>query len=403
MTSSFRERKIGSMLTPRRNISTKLLLGAKLLLVLHIVASHSASQSQNPKVEALYRFPYVSASGAAPVAALVIGKSGSLFGTPAGGAGCGAFGYGTVFELSPHAASGGGWTETVLYSFTGQNGDGRGPSAGLVFGRGGVLYGTTAKGGGTDCGDNEGCGTVFELTPPATPAGPWTETVLHQLTGQNGDGYNPEAGLVIGPGGALYGSTESGGISSACSADFRSGCGTVFQLSPAAGGAWTEATLYQFTGQNGDGSIPRGNLVVSGGVIYGTTLLGGTGPCDFEGVGCGTVFELSPPSVTDGVWTEKVLYSFVGPNGDGAVIVGDGGVLYGTTAYGGPSGCGDLGNQPGCGTVFEVTPPATPGRRLDRECTSLLYRSLWVLQRGWVQPGGRCYAWRQRHALRHHV
>jgi uncharacterized repeat protein (TIGR03803 family) len=126
--------------------------------------------------------------------------------------------------------------------------------------------------------------------------------------------------------------------------------------------------LYQFTGQNGDGANPWGNLAISGGVIYGTTQRGGAGQCNSDGLsfGCGTVFQLTPPTVQGGAWTEQAIYSFMGPNGDGAnpmggVIVGGGGILYGTTAYGGPSGCGDVPNLPGCGTAFQLTPPATPG------------------------------------------
>jgi uncharacterized repeat protein (TIGR03803 family) len=82
--------------------------------------------------------------------------------------------------------------------------DGIFPYGGLVFGADGALYGTTEVGG---AGRN---GTVFELTPPA-PGAPqqWTETILHDFAGA--DGGNPYSGLVFGKGGQLYGTTFFGG------------------------------------------------------------------------------------------------------------------------------------------------------------------------------------------------
>src|ERR1700733_10990555 len=77
----------------------------------------------------------------------------------------------------------------------------------VIIGHGGVLYGTT-EGGGTS--NN---GTVFSLTPPGPPGGVWTETVLYSFAGSPNDGANPEAGVVIGGGGVLYGTTAGGGIS----------------------------------------------------------------------------------------------------------------------------------------------------------------------------------------------
>src|ERR1700733_3382376 len=77
----------------------------------------------------------------------------------------------------------------------------------VIIGHGGVLYGTT-EGGGTS--NN---GTVFSLTPPGSPGASWTETALYSFTGSPNDGANPEAGVVIGGGGVLYGTTAGGGIS----------------------------------------------------------------------------------------------------------------------------------------------------------------------------------------------
>jgi uncharacterized repeat protein (TIGR03803 family) len=280
--------------------------------------------------------------GSYPYTSLIIGPTGALYGTTAVGGdggtpvGCNGLGCGTVFELAPPASPGGTWTETVLYSFTGGV-DGSGPSASLVIGTQGQLYGTTEYGGA------ESDGTVFELAPPASQGDAWTETVLYAFTGQSGDGINPRAGLVIGSNGALYGTTLSGGTS---------GVGTVFELTPPAspGDVWTETVLYSFVGGSG-GSEPMGGVVINqAGVLYGTTLnYGASTTC--PGLDCGTVYALKPPASPGAAWTEIVLHNFAGGK-DGAgpwatVVIGNSGALYGTTTVDGPAHAG---------TVFEVTP-----------------------------------------------
>jgi len=217
------------------------------------------------------------ADGAHPVAGVVIGTGGVLYGTTYAG---GSSSHGTVFSVTPPASPGGAWTENVLYTFTA--GTGANPKAGVVIGAGGVLYGTTYYGGASNLG------TIFNLRPPASPGGPWTRKVLHSFTGATGDGAYPFAGVVIGSGGVLYGTTVGGGGSTACTSGSAPGCGTVFSLTPPAspGGAWTEGVLYSFTG--GDGSDPRAGVVIGpGGALYGTTAGGG-------GSNNGTVFALVP-------------------------------------------------------------------------------------------------------------
>jgi uncharacterized repeat protein (TIGR03803 family) len=124
--------------------------------------------------------------------------------------------------LTPPVSPGGTWTADTLYSF----GADIEPFGGVVVGIGGVLYGTTSDGGTGACFDefgmNIGCGTVYSLTPPASPGGAWTYTVLYSFSGAS-DGDAPFAGLVIGPHGELYGTTSSGGTF---------GYGTVFALTP---------------------------------------------------------------------------------------------------------------------------------------------------------------------------
>ena len=238
-------------------------------------------------------------------------------------------------------------TLTTLY--TGGMG-GAQPYAGVVIGSGGVLYGTATYGGTGSC--YLGCGTVFSLTPPASSGGAWTEAVLHSFGGS--DGSYPEASVVIGSGGVLYGTTTFGG-SGPCS----NGCGTVFSLTPPAspGGAWTEAVLYNFQSGSPLSGSPLGVVIGSAGALYGATSDGGSGSCPG---GCGTVFSLTPPASPGGVWTETVVHSFAAAIDaafpDAGVVIGNGGVLYGTGAYGGTGSC-----PGGCGAVFSLAPPTSPG------------------------------------------
>lgn len=286
-----------------------------------------------PTLNSLYSFAGGS-DGATPYSeALVIGKCGELYGTTTAG---GIDDSGTVFSLTPPTVPLGAWTEAVLYRFAGGS-DGSGPG-GVVLGSGGVLYGSTNSGGTSNYG------TVYSLTPPAAPGDSWTKTTLYNFTGVN-DGAAPSQ-LVIGAKGQLYG-TAAGYVAG------PSYQGTVFSLTPpeSSGGSWTETTLHIFTCGD-DGCIPYGGVVIGkGGVLYGTTYYGGPSAD-------GTVFSVAPPTSPGEPWTEAVLHSFTGGS-DGygpyaSLVIGSGGVLYGTTQYGGASFFG-------LGTVFSVTPPASAG------------------------------------------
>jgi uncharacterized repeat protein (TIGR03803 family) len=248
----------------------------------------------------------------------------------------------------PHAAKAeSGASLTTLYVFGGPP-DGQTPNGNLVEDAAGNFYGTTTLGG------TYGDGAIFRMAPPATAGGAWTETVLYSFK-HGADGGELFSGLVLGQDGALYGAASFGGT---FSADCPSGCGTVFQLSPptTAGGAWTLKVLYSFSG--GDGKIPEGGLVFGqDGTLVGTTTSGGqpTGTC------CGTVFQLTPLATAGSAWTYTLLYAFQGL-ADGlrpssALVLGADGSLYGDTFYGGEASCGRMG----CGTVFQLVPPATPG------------------------------------------
>jgi uncharacterized repeat protein (TIGR03803 family) len=242
------------------------------------------------KEKVLYSFcqTHDCTDGAQSQAGVIFDAAGNLYGTTRyGGANINV----TVFELSPGA--GGTWKEKVLYSFCSAIGcaDGSYPWAGLIQDAEGNLYGTTAYGGAT------GYGTLFELSPGA--GGTWTETVLYDFCSLSGcvDGTHPFAGLIFDSAGNLYG-TASSGIEE----------GVAFELSPGAGGVWTETVLHSF-GSQGDGHFPAASLVFDEAEnLYGTTAYGGAN-------NGGAVFELSPGA--GGTWTETVLYSFA-ENKDGA-------------------------------------------------------------------------------------
>jgi uncharacterized repeat protein (TIGR03803 family) len=256
-----------------------------------------------------------------PQAGVILDAAGNLYGTTsAGGSFCEVGGCGTVFELS-HSAN--GWRESVLYSFSGPDGDS--PNAGLTFDKLGNLYGTTMHGGfAADCAGNGGCGVVFELSPSS---GGWNETVPYAFTGTH-DGAFPASALVFDYLGDLYGTAEGGVY----------GDGVVFRLIPSADG-WTQNTIWSFSGGD-SGELPDSSgVVVHGNALYGVTYFGG-------GFNVGYVFQLTPAR---GNWTLDTIYTFTGGNDGGEPIAGliaGKSHLYGTT---------DFGGLYQWGTVFRLT------------------------------------------------
>lgn len=246
---------------------------------------------------------------------LISDSSGNLYGVTAGG---GSNTTGMVFELSPNGN--GGYNETVLYDFLAYgSGDGSTPYGSLARDPAGNLYGAT-QGGGTN-----GTGTVFMLSPKS--GGGWTERILYNFSASGAtDGTTPSGGVIIGKNHTLYGTTTYGGTFSA---------GTVFQLSKTSSGI-VEKVLHNF-GAAGDGAYPYDPVVADPeGNLYGATSIGGA-----SGYGC--VYRLS---LQKGSWTESLLYSFSGANGDGGGLyyvglIGDKSRdIYGTTAFGGPNATG---------------------------------------------------------------
>ena len=245
-----------------------------------------------------------------------------------------------ILALAPLSSA--EWNEKVLYSFQGGN-DGSFPGGGVVFDQQGNLYGVTQAGGPPSCAPiGSYCGTVYELSPPAK-GGPWTKTLIYMFKGKRyNDGESPD-GLIIDQAGNLYGVTAYGGTGGCVLVGVPAGCGTVYELSPpqSKGGQWTYTVLYNFKSGK-DGYLPGGNLVFdSAGNLYGATDFGGGKgtTCNPYYQYCGTVFELSPPKIKGGKWTEKVLHSFAGgtdgANPNGGLVLDSTGAVYGTTAWGG--------------------------------------------------------------------
>lgn len=298
----------------------------------------------------IHSFAGFAFDGGNPFGSPIVDSTGNVYGTTpnGGGAGCGV-----VYQLSPSVD--GEYRETILHSFNRlntRNDDGCGPESYLVSDAAGNLYGTTNRGGGggvsnTFC-DN-GCGSVFKLTPNGD--GTYTESVIHSFPGTKGntDGQNPVGGLVFDSAGNLWGSTPAGG----------NGHGTVFELTPNSDGTYTESTLFMFTGAS-TGFNPNTNLVIDkAGNLYGTAVNGG--------LGHGVVFRVTP-QLGGGV-KESIIHAFalcnstVCPDGvtpfNGLTIDANG-VLYGTVDLGGGASnqCSTGAPALGCGVVYKLTPNA---------------------------------------------
>jgi uncharacterized repeat protein (TIGR03803 family) len=256
-------------------------------------------------VSTFYSFAGNGGDGTSPAAGLLQAADGALYGTTTSG---GASNLGTIFKLNTDGAD-----YTLLYSFTGNGGDGSRPNA-MVQGADGMLYGTTSSGG------TGGSGTLFSLSTNGSAC-----TVLCSFSGGG-----PCSRLVQGPNGVLYGTTAGGAAG-----------GTVFKVGTNGAGY---AVLHAFTGTGGDGAAPYGALILgSDGALYGTTYQGST------------VFKLN----TDGTGY-TILYSPVGGVGYGpyaGLLQGTDGALYGTT-YGGGVDCYDC-LATDWGSVFKLNTDGT--------------------------------------------
>jgi uncharacterized repeat protein (TIGR03803 family) len=350
------------------------LLSGRILGLLAVVALSGAGARAAGKAEVIHSFG--DGDGEYPASDLVMDGAGNIYGTTTEG---GDFGSGTVFKLAP---SGDGWTESVLYSFT-SGADGAQPYNGVTLDAQGDLYGTAVT-GGTGMACEGGCGVVYKLT---NSGGTWTQSVLYNFTGGNDgsgpgagltfdasgnlygmtptggefglgviyqlkpgpndtwqfnlvhtftggiDGATGSAGRMLLDGGNLYGAATVGGAH---------GKGTVFKLTPGPNGIWKLRTIYAFKGTP-DAAFPYGALIRdAAGNLYGTTY--------YEGrYGYGAVYRLAPGPGSE--WKERVIYNFKnGPDGGHPIShlnFDANGALYGTASEGGAPGCS-------CGTIFKL-------------------------------------------------
>ncbi|HSI49197.1 MAG TPA: choice-of-anchor tandem repeat GloVer-containing protein [Ideonella sp.] len=250
--------------------------------------------------------------GTAPLGRLLVSKTNTLYGVASDD---GPYGLGTVYEL--FQPDGVHWARKLIYAFE-TTAAGKQPSAGLIKDKKGNLYGVTAQGGAW------GKGTVYKLALNAD--GSFTHSVLYSFQG-SADGSQPVSELVFDAEGNLYGTAALNG---------EHGQGTAFKLIAKKNG-WKFALLHGFTGTDGDGKSPSGQLVVdSAGAVYGTTVAGGT-------YNFGVVYKLTPGEKN--VYAESIVLTFRGDNGFnpvGGLATDASGALYGTSTAAGPNGGGTL-------------------------------------------------------------
>jgi hypothetical protein len=265
--------------------------------------------------------------GAAPSGGLTFDRAGNIYGSTYDGGDC-LYSCGTIFELSQPALRGGTWAFTSLYRFGGPvSGGGGQPNGNLIIDQAGNIYGTTAL-GGISPGEY---GVVFMLSPPSSPGGQWTESVLHAFRGIP-DGAYPYGGLAVDPNGNLYGTTSQGGNGDCrISGEGKIGCGSAYRLK-LSGGAWKESIIFNFRPAE---RSPGSDMIFDGaGRLYGAASF--------------MVFRLDPP-VNGGLWNESQLYKFPYATTIQSDVIFDGnGNLYGTTRASGLQGFGSF---------YELSPP----------------------------------------------
>ncbi len=258
----------------------------------------------------------------------------------------------------------------ILTSFEGGLA-GSNPRGGVIGNAKQVLFGTTAQGGSSDSG------VVYSLAPPASGSGPWTETVLFQFNGTTNGNY-PLDQLAMDDKGRLFGVTLEGGK---CPSKLNGQCGTVFMLTPPAKGktAWTQKTLWSFSG-SAAGQAPQFGVVLdASGNLYGTTAGGGNPACSFYAVkGCGIIYKLSPPASGQGKYSFTTIWSFTGgadgnqPNS--RTVFDKGGVILVSVSQ---------SPNHSFGKIVELTPPSAGG-------------SAWSAAPLWTFSGGLDGAYRHK-------
>jgi hypothetical protein len=209
--------------------------------------------------------------GAGPLG-IAFDSAGNLYGTTASGGYCQQFEggscFGIVFQLTPPPLPGGAWNENILHRFAPieQN-----PVSGVAVDKNGAVYGTTYQ-------------EAFRVAPVG---GIFVETILHTFQFGNSDGYYPYGGVIVDQSGNVFGTTIGGGQT-------FNGTVYELQPPAQKGQPWTETLLWQFVGGTDGSAPDAPVMIGNDGALYGTTLRGGNQGCQIDGgVGCGTVFRVT--------------------------------------------------------------------------------------------------------------
>jgi uncharacterized repeat protein (TIGR03803 family) len=257
---------------------------------------------------------------------LLAASDGAIYGTTSEG---GALSEGTAFRINPD-----GTGYAVIYHFGQPDTDGfhdygRSPLGGLLQGGGGALYGAAAYGGFGDTKDGDG--VIFRMNTDGTGY-----AILHNFSSDNGDLMFPQATLLRGSDGALYGATDAGGPADS---------GGVFSLSED-GTAYT--ILHTFTASASVGDSHR-LLEGRDGFLYGTTERDGT---SLTTANYGTVYRLNKDGSGYSILHEFGIDSQDGAYPDAGLVKDSAGFMYGSTTVGGAGGGG--------GIVYKLWPVETP-------------------------------------------
>ena len=258
----------------------------------------------------VYSFGGTGTDAVNPSAALVQGSDGTLYGTTYGG---GSSGYGTVFKIGTN-----GTGYVILRNFANNNVDGHNLASSVLIASDGKLYGTANSGGGYGS-----YGALYTLDTSGA-----NYATLFSFSTTGGDALSPEATVLASADGFLYGTTFSGGAANG---------GTIFKVKPDG----TEYTiLRQFSSADTHGYNPNAGLIQIDDYLYGTTR-NGSGVNRF-----GTVFKISTNGTGFTTLRRFGTISTEGRNPEGPLMLGQDGLLYGTTLNSGAAN--------GVGSVFRI-------------------------------------------------
>jgi uncharacterized protein (TIGR03437 family) len=269
----------------------------------------------------IYSFGHIPPSGQNPGGGLLQGSDGNFYGTTQFG---GTGGNGIIYKVTPSG------TVTTLYNFAIT--EPAQPIAALIQGMDGNYYGTTSMGGGY------GQGSIFKITPSGT----FTNLYSFGLTPTLSDGTTPSAALVQGSDGNLYGTTEFGGTNGGDGTIFQittSGAlKTIYTFTGSEGEYPTDliqsgdGNLYGVATSGGSklyGSIFK--LALSGSTATPPSFTGVTNGASFQtGIAPNswmTIFGTSLASVTDN-WSNAIVNGALPTSLDGVKVTVGGQPAY---------------------------------------------------------------------------